>query len=56
MKSLWYADDSAAVGTFKNMTLFFERLRELGPAYRYFPEEIKSVSIIRNKDRERQIF
>ena len=32
---------------------FFERLRELGPAYGYFPEESKSVLILKDKDREK---
>ena len=53
VKSPWYADDGAAAGTLKNILLFFERLRELGPAYGYFPEESKSVLIVRDKGREK---
>ena len=37
-------DDGAAASTFKNIMLFFERLRELGPAYGYFPEDDSTFS------------
>ena len=46
-------DDGAAASTFKNIMLFFERLRELGPAYGHFSEESKSVLIVRDKDKEK---
>ena len=53
VKSPWYADDGAAAGTLKNINLFFKRLCEIGPDYGYFPEESKSILIVRSKDREK---
>ena len=43
----WYADDGAAADKLQD---FFRRLCELGPTYGYFPEENKSILIVRSKD------
>ena len=51
-KSPWYEEDGATAGTLKRIVIF-ERLRELGSAYGYFPEESKSVLILKDKDREK---
>ena len=50
IESPWYADDGAAAGKLQDILLFFRRLCELGPTYGYFPEENKSILIVRSKD------
>ena len=52
VESLRYAGDGVAVGSIENVDSFFKRLEEIGPAYGYFPEEGKSVLVVRGNDTE----
>ena len=42
----WYADDAGAGGNFKAVMAHFRDLQMKGPARRYFPEPIKSISVV----------
>jgi hypothetical protein len=42
----WYANDAAAAADFTSIKIFMERLIELGPAYGYFPEALKSILVV----------
>ena len=48
----WYADDSACVGTFSSLRMWFEKLCQLGPSYGYYPEPKKTVIVVDEKDEE----
>ena len=48
----WYADDSACVGTFFSLRMWFEKLCRLGPSYGYYPEPKKTVIVVEKKDEE----
>ena len=53
VESPWYADDGSAVGSLENISSFFKRIEEIGPAYGYFPEEGKSILVVRGRDTEK---
>jgi hypothetical protein len=43
----WYADDAEAGAGFTDILAFFERLKETGPHYGYYPEACyKSILVI----------
>ena len=48
--SPWYADNGSVAGQLDNISKFFTRLCTLGPNYGYFPEESKSILVVRKKD------
>ena len=41
-KQMWYADDSAATGTIKQLHTWWNRLAEHGPLFGYFPNPTKT--------------
>ena len=48
--SPWYADDAMAAGALADVMAYFHRLCELGPSYGYFPEESKSILVVKARD------
>ena len=44
---LWYADDSSAGGTIKNLRGWWDKLQKLGPNYGYFTHPQKSVLVVK---------
>jgi hypothetical protein len=53
VKQPWYTDDAGAGGSFTDLRQFFLWLQEIGPAYGYFPEPLKSILIVRTHNRTR---
>ena len=51
----WYTDDSACVGTFSSLRVWFEKLCQLGPSYGYYPEPKKTVIVVDEKDEVSQM-
>ena len=45
--SMWFADDGSVANKFKDIASFFSRLCQLGPNYGYFPEESKSILVVK---------
>ena len=45
--SMWFADDGSVANKFKGIASFFRRLCQLGPNYGYFPEESKSILVVK---------
>jgi hypothetical protein len=43
----WYANDAGAGGSFTDLQKFSLSLQEIGPAYSYFREPLKSILIVR---------
>ena len=41
-KQIWYADDSAAIGTVEQLLAWWNRLSAEGPAFDYFPNPSKT--------------
>ena len=41
----WYADDSGALGTFANVELYINLLKQFGPGRGYYPESSESIFI-----------
>ena len=55
--SPWYAGDAMAAGAIEDVMKYFHRLCELGPSYGYFPEESKSILVVKARDtREAEAF
>jgi hypothetical protein len=52
MKQPWYADDAGAGADFADIFAFFERLKEIGPLYGYYPEASKSILVVRPQNLE----
>lgn len=48
-----YTDDGTAAGSLESISSFFKRLEDIGPAYGYFPEESKSILVVRGRDTEK---
>ncbi len=44
---LWYADDSSAGGTIKNLRGWWDKLQKLGPNYGYFTNPQKSLLVVK---------
>ena len=44
---LWYADDSSADGTTKNLRGWWDKLQKLGPNYGYFTNPQKSLLVVK---------
>ena len=42
----WYADNYSKLGTFKNVELYFNLLKQFGPERGYYPKPSKSVLIV----------
>ena len=42
----WYADDTSSLGTFANIELYFNSLKQFGPGRGYYPKPSKSVLIV----------
>ena len=47
-KQVWYADDSAAGGTLKQLLIWWKHLCEVGPWYGYHPKPSKTVLIVKD--------
>ena len=47
--SPWHADDASAAGNLDQVIKFFHKLCDIGPSFGYFPEESKSILIIRSE-------
>ena len=45
-KQQWFADDGSTAGKFTDIRAQFERLQQLVPYYRYFPESSKSILVV----------
>ena len=45
-KQQWFADDGSTAGKFTDTRAQFERLQQLVPNYRYFPESSKSILVV----------
>ena len=52
--SLWHADDGSAIEHFQHDLGFFNRPREIGPSCGYFLEEMKSISLEKEKGTEKE--
>ena len=50
INSLWYADDRSAIGNLEAIAKSFKWLYELGSSCGYFPEESKSILVVKEKD------
>jgi hypothetical protein len=42
----WYANNAGAGAGFTDILAFFERLKEIGPRYGYYPEASKSILVV----------
>ena len=55
-KQTWYADDSAAASSLEQLRRWWDTLSEMGPLYRYFPNDAKTHILAKaqhiNKARE----
>jgi hypothetical protein len=49
----WYADDTGVGGRLDQIGICFKKLQEYGPKYDYFPEDSKSILIVRDHNVER---
>ena len=46
---MWYADDSAATGTIKQLHTWWNRLAEHGPLFGYFPNPTKTWVVVKQE-------
>ena len=45
-KQQWFEDDGSSAGKFADVRSQYERLQQLGPNYRYFPESLTSILVV----------
>ena len=53
-KQSWYANDSGAIGKLLSLRKWWEVLNSRGPKYGYFPNERKTVLLLKNSEDVRQ--
>ena len=47
-KQVWYADDASAAGKLHDLSEWWVKLNELGPAYGYFPKPSKTIVVLKD--------
>ena len=55
INSPWFADGGATVGKLERVMKFFLHLCEIGPNICYFPEESKSIFIVKKETVEKTV-
>ena len=48
--STWYADETMAAGELDKVMQYFHRPCKLGTSYEYFPEDSKSILVVKARD------
>ena len=51
-RQIWYADDAGIFGKYDDIKRIFQRLKEIGPKWGYFPEPMKSSLVVSNNRTE----
>ena len=50
VKQVWFADDSAGAGTLDDLKIWWDHLKNCGPAYGYFPKAVKTHLIVKSPE------
>ena len=50
-KQVWYADDASGAGKLHELSVWWTRLKEIGPAYGYYPKPSKTIVVLKDPDK-----